>query len=146
MTPENYKFHTERLKSIQREETEISNKSCRYAVNTIIATVLGLLVKDSIHTSNSFDSSIFKTLLLFIILLIAVVFYCVESWKRYTYANKARILYDEVYDGKITDDTNINNPMKEQSDKSFTTFKYQLYMCGLMAILLLVYIIVDLIK
>lgn len=146
MTPENYKFHTERLKSIQKEETEISNTCCRYAVNTIIATVLGLLVKDSIHTNESFDSNIFKMLLLFVVLLIAIVFYCVESWKRYTYANKARILYDELYDGKITDDTNITYPMKEQSDKSFITFKYQLYMCGLMVILLLVYIIVDLIK
>ena len=146
MTPENYKLHTERLKSIQKEETEISNKSCRYAVNTIIATVLGLLVKDSIHTNESFDSNIFKTLLLFVVLLIAIVFYCVESWKRYTYANKARILYDELYDGTITDDTLITNPMKGQDDKSFVIYKYQLYMCGLMTILLLVCIIVELIK
>ena len=73
MTPENYMFNMERLKSIQREETEISNKSCRYAVNTIIATVLGLLIKDNIQTNDLFNISIFKTLLLFVVLLIAIV-------------------------------------------------------------------------
>ena len=143
MTPENYKFHTERLKSIQNEETEIGNTSCRYAVNTIIATVLGLLVKNSIQTYGTLDSSISKALILFAILLIAIVFYCVESWKRYTYANKARILYNNLIIGKVTDDTIITNQMIRQSNKSLATFKYQLYMCGLMTILLLIYFIVE---
>lgn len=144
MTPENFKFHTERLNSIQREETENCNKSCRYAVNTIIATVLGLLVKDSIHTDGSLDSSsIIKTLLLFVVLLFTIVFYCVESWKRYTYANNAMKLYNNLTKGEITDDSIITDQMIEQSNKSLAIFKYQLYMCGLMAILLLIYFIVD---
>lgn len=143
MTPENYKFHTERLKSIQKEETEISNTCCRYAVNTIIATVLGLLLKDTI--SSNMATNIFMTSILFVVLIIAIVFYCVESWKRYTYANKARVLYNKLLNGKITDDSIITNTMRNLSDKYFTTHKYQLYMCGLMAILLLVYIIADII-
>lgn len=143
MTPENYKFHTERLKSIQKEETEISNTCCRYAVNTIIATVLGLLLKDTI--SSNMATNIFMTSILFVVLIIVIVFYCVESWKRYTYANKAKVLYNKLLNGKITDDSIITNTMRNLSDKYFTTHKYQLYMCGLMAILLLVYIIADII-
>lgn len=143
MTPENYKFHTEQLKRIQREETEIGNTSCRYAVNTIIATVLGLLVKNSIQTYGTLDHRIFKPLILFAILLIAIVFYCIESWKRYTYANNARKLYNKLTIGKVTDDTIIIDQMIKLSNKSLTTFKYQLYICSLMTILLLIYFIVD---
>ena len=146
MTPENFKFHTERLNSIQREETEISNTNCRYAVNTIIATVLGLLIKDNIATTRVHNDSILVLLILFLVLLIAVVFYCVESWKRYEYANNATMLYNNLLDGKITDDSIITTKMREQSNKSFAIYKYQLYMCALMVMLLLVYIVIDVIN
>lgn len=146
MTPENYKLHTEQLKTIQKEETEISNTNCRYAVNTIIATVLGLLIKDNIATTRVHNDSILVLLILFLVLLIAVVFYCVESWKRYEYANNATMLYNNLLDGKITDDSIITTKMREQSNKSFAIYKYQLYMCALMVMLLLVYIVIDVIN
>lgn len=146
MTPESYNKQSEQLKMAKKEEIEICNMNCRYVVNIIIASVLGLFIKDSVSANTSVRPDILDfcmTSLLFVILLAAIGFYWLDSWRRFKYADKARKELDKLITGETTDDTAITDNMNTLSDRLFPLFRYQLYMCGLMVALLLAYIVLG---
>ena len=122
----------EMLNKTQAEQSQACNKSCRYAVYTIIGTVWGILIKEDANPEDK--------IILFAVLSVSVMFFCIEAWRLCSSARKACKLHEGLCKG-IYDELDVQVQMNIKSDWVYKVFYVQLLLCGAMILLLMWYVI-----
>ena len=119
------------LNETNAEQGKACNQNCRYSICSIIATCWVLLFpKDS--TSQLAESSTFLPLL---VLILAVIYFLIETISYYSVTNLARRLQKEVIDEEI-DEKRAACLMTAKSNKTFALLKFKIVYCIILVVLL----------
>lgn len=128
------------LNETNAEQGKACNQNCRYSICSIITTCWVLLFpKDS--ASLLPERSTFVPLL---VLILAVIYFVIETICYYSVTNLARRLQKEVIDEEI-DEVHAQSLMTAKSNQTFSLLKFKIVYCIILSILLGFHIITMLV-
>ena len=125
-----------KLDNINSKQSKICNQNCRYSVCTIIATCWVSLFPKGPASQYTEDAATIP----FIVLILAVTYFVIDTICYYSVARLARQLHKKVKEMEIDPDC-AEHIMTIKSDKTFVLLKFKIIYCIMLAVLLGYYIV-----